>query len=294
MRHTIAILLICVFTAAAAHAAGTSAEKRWSDLLEKRIIHGQPVWLQTDKQQKVFAIYTEDRTGKHNGAVIILHDMGQHPDWPDVVKPLREALPDHGWSTLSVQMPVLERYQSMDKYGPLFNDVAPRLNAAVAYLKGNHAGTIALAGYGLGAAMGAAYLAADQTSGVQTFIAIGMGALKGMDPRLNTPNSLEKIKLPVLDIFGSRDFTWVVRTAAARAAAARTAGASAQQQHDLNPYKHSATAESPFTHQSGYISYRQVSITGADHYFTGMSDTLVRRITGWLEKNESAPTIAGK
>ena len=296
MTHKIAILLLCVFSVTAAQGADVTPEKRWSDLLEKHITQGQPVWLQTDKQQKVFAIYTEDRTGKHNGTVIILHDMGQHPDWPDVVRPLREGLPDHGWSTLSVQMPVLGRDQPIAKYGPLFDDVAPRLNAAIAFLKTKQAGTIALAGYGLGAAMGAAYLAANQTSGVQTFIAISMGVLNGTgtDPRLDTTKSLEKIKLPVLDIFGSRDFSWVVGTASDRAAAARTAGASAQRQQDLNPYKHSSTAESPFTHQSGYISYRQMSVTGADHYFTGLSDTLVRRITGWLDKNEATPTVAGK
>ncbi len=294
MKHKIAILSICVFAATVAHGADVSPEKRWSDLLEAHITQGQPVWLQTDKQQKIFAIYTEDRTGKHNGTVIILHDMGQHPNWPDVIRPLREKLPDHGWSTLSVQMPVLGRDQPIEKYGPLFDDVAPRLNAAIAYLKTKQAGTIALAGYGLGAAMGAAYLAANQTSGIQTFIAIGMGVIKGADPRLDTAKSMEKIKLPMLDIFGSRDFDWVVRTASDRAAAARTAGASAQQQQDLNPFKHSSTAESPFTHQSGYISYRQMSVTGADHYFTGLSDTLVRRVTGWLDKNESTPTIAGQ
>jgi pimeloyl-ACP methyl ester carboxylesterase len=294
MKHGIAILLICVFGTAAAHAADISPEKRWSDLLEKHITRGRAVWLETAKQRKVFAIYTADRTGKHNGTVIVLHDMGQHPDWPDVVRPLREKLPDHGWSTLSVQMPVLGRDAPIAKYGPLFDDVAPRLNAAITYLKGRQAGTIALAGYGVGAAMGAAYLAANPSSGVQTFIAVGMGVLKGMDPRLDTTTSLEKLNLPVLDIFGSRDFVWVARTASARADAARTAGARAQQPRDLSPGRHPAAAESPSTEASGHLSYRQMPITGADHYFTGLSDTLVRRITGWLNKNKPPPTVAGK
>lgn len=294
MKHGIAILLISVFSAAAAHAADVSPEKRWSDLLERHISQGQAVWLDTAKQHKVFAIYTEERTGKHKGTVIILHDMGQHPDWPDVVRPLRERLPDHGWSTLSVQMPVLGQDEPIAKYGPLFGDVAPRLNAAIAYLKGKQAGTIALAGYGLGAVMGAAYLAANPASGIQTFIGVSMGTIKGKDPGLDTAASLKKIKLPVLDIFGSRDFGWVVRTAPDRAAAARVSGAEAQKQQDLSPFRHSATAESPFTHQSGYISYRQMEVTGADHYFTGLSDTLVRRIAGWLDKNGAAPAGTGK
>lgn len=37
-----------------------------------------------------------------------------------------------------------------------------------------------------------------------------------------------------------------------------------------------------------------MSITGASHYFTGLSDTLVTRVTGWLNKNTPMPTVAGK
>jgi alpha/beta superfamily hydrolase len=293
LKPGIAILVLGVLVAAAARPADVAPEQRWSDVLEKRITQGQAVWLQVAEQQKVFAVYTEDRTGKHDGAVIILHDMGQHPDWPDVVKPLRQGLPDHGWATLSVQMPVLDRDQPMDKYGPLFDDVAPRLKAAIAFLKDKHAGTIALAGYGLGAAMGAAYLAGNTSQDVQTFIAIGMGVVKGKDPRLDTAASLEKINVPVLDIFGSRDFDWVVDSAADRAAAVRVAGTSAQRQGQVSPFEHSGTAESPFTRQSGYIAYRQVVITGADHYFTGMSSDLVTRITGWLNRTPPARPSPG-
>lgn len=50
----------------------------------------------------------------------------------------------------------------------------------------------------------------------------------GMDPRLDTTASLEKLKLRVLDIFGSRNFGCVARTASARAFSARITGASAQ------------------------------------------------------------------
>jgi hypothetical protein len=33
--------------------------------------------------------------------------MGAHPDWPEVIQPLHSGLPESGWTTLSVQMPIL-------------------------------------------------------------------------------------------------------------------------------------------------------------------------------------------
>ena len=32
---------------------------------------------------------SETKTGEINGVVILVHGMGAHPDWPDVISPLR-------------------------------------------------------------------------------------------------------------------------------------------------------------------------------------------------------------
>lgn len=295
----IAAVLLSVYTPAGAAASDAAQEKLWADAVQKILQRGEAVWLQTaDSQQKVFAVYTQDMTGKRNGGLIILHDLGQHPDWPEVVAALRSRLPDHGWSTLSVQMPILGRDQPLDKYGPLFDDVAPRLQSAIAYLKDKHIDNIVLIGYGLGAAMGAAFLAANPVPDIKGFIAVSMGALKGLDPRMYTPASLAKIKVPILDIYGSRDFERVVSSAPLRADAARKAGADAERGGGLAPSRHTETAESPFTRKSGYLFYRQVEIDGADHYYSAMTDVLVTRIVGWLDDNaapaaQSATAQAG-
>jgi pimeloyl-ACP methyl ester carboxylesterase len=69
--------------------------------------------------------------------------------------------------------------------------------------------------------------------------------------------SLEKIDIPVLDIYGSRDLDAVHQTAKERANAARRAGNAA---------------------------YRQIEVQGADHFFNGLSDALVARIRAWIHR----------
>lgn len=79
-----------------------------NQLLQSGLTH----FLQThQRQQEVqnlqadgdpfIALYLEERTGKPQGGVLILPDIGQHAQWPEVVAPLREALPDYGWASLT-------------------------------------------------------------------------------------------------------------------------------------------------------------------------------------------------
>lgn len=52
-----------------------------------------------------YGLFLADATGNPQGGVLILHDDQQHGHWPDVVAPLREYLPQHGWTTLSIELP---------------------------------------------------------------------------------------------------------------------------------------------------------------------------------------------
>jgi Protein of unknown function (DUF3530) len=54
---------------------------------------------------KFLARYVADLSGEPRGAVIILHDSGQHPSWPFTVAALIDDLPLHGWSALSIELP---------------------------------------------------------------------------------------------------------------------------------------------------------------------------------------------
>lgn len=52
-----------------------------------------------------YGLLLTERSGQPQGGVLILPDDGQHGHWPDVIAPLREYLPEYGWTTLSISLP---------------------------------------------------------------------------------------------------------------------------------------------------------------------------------------------
>jgi pimeloyl-ACP methyl ester carboxylesterase len=185
-----------------------------------------------------------------------MHGIGVHPNWPDVIYPLRTQLPEYGWATLAIQMPVLSNDAELVDYAPLIPEAGPRIKAAASYLTKQGYDHIALIGHSLGATMGSASLATDAPPGVMGFVTIGMGTSK-LDAKLDNLSYLEKISLPVFDLYGSRDLDAVRDSTKDRANAARSAG---------------------------NTGYRQTEIEGADHFFAGLDDELVRRVRGWLDR----------
>lgn len=248
---SIFFILLCFSNTA--FASDTAKEKRWADQIVDSLIVGEAVWLQAGSQ-KFLGIYAEHETDKANGAVIVLHGSGVHPDWPDVVQPLRAELPQHGWATLSLQLPILANDAEYKEYAPLFNDVPARIKAGIAHLRKNNYQNIVIVAHSMGSSMAASHLAKDP-GGITAFAAIGMSVHKGADPRADNLASLEKIKLPVLDLYGSQDLEAVLNSVKDRAQAARKAG---------------------------NTDYRQVEVTGANHFFQGLEADLVRRVKGWL------------
>ena len=286
------ILWLCLIEfVASAYASDSALEKQWSDALSKTAADGEVVWL--DMQGgKFLSLFLGETTGNPQGAAIILHSVGAHPDWPDVISALRKVLPGYGWATLSLQMPVMPLTEPLERHVSLLDESPERIKAAINYLQGIGINNIVLIGRGLGAAMGAAFLAVNEDSGIKAFVGISMVGYKGIDPRMYSPASLEKIRLPVLDIYGGRDLDNVRLTSAARAEAARKAGVAVTQNQELAPFKQSGTAQSALSKKSGYISYRQFEIPGADHSFDGFEDMLNKRIIGWLKQNAAGTTLA--
>ena len=50
-------------------------------------------------------LFIQETMGKPQGGVLLLHDNEQHGHWPTVTGPLREYLPQYGWSTLAIELP---------------------------------------------------------------------------------------------------------------------------------------------------------------------------------------------
>ena len=75
-------------------------------------------------------------------------------------------------------------------------------------------------------------------------------------PPINVLRLIEKIKIPILDIYGSLDF---------------------KESIDIAPDRRLASKK------SGNSQYYQVEINGADHYFNNMEDNLIDHIINWTD-----------
>ena len=202
------------------------------------------------------AIDKASTTGETRGAVVLLHDRGAHPDWPDVIHPLRVGLPTAGWRTLSIQLPVAAADAPDGAYETLVTEAGPRIAAAATFLReGEARQPVVLVGHGLGARMASDYLASAPADSVQAFVAIGLPA--GPREAAGTLDALAKSRVPTLDLYGGRDLDTVGAGAPARRQAAQRAG---------------------------NLAYQQIEVPGADHAFTGMGDTLLARVRAWLHR----------
>lgn len=272
----------------AANTGGQLNELTQAETLAKSLPPSQAVWL-NDEQTKFLAILTPDQSGQPKGGAIILHDADGHPDWPDVIRPLRTFLPPHGWATIAIQLP---RLNSNDAYGahqPLINT---RIQKAAEHLRSLGLNNIALIGHGSGAMAAAAYLAShSDDQGIRGFVGIGLSVIKTEKSDDYLPSQLEKINLPILDIYGSLDLAAVTTSAETRALAAKHAGNSASKEQQLEPYKKSRLSKTANNNVQGYIAYRQIAIEGADHNFSGQGEMLSKRVLGWLERHVKGVAI---
>ncbi len=260
---------------------GAIDEAALGEQIAGKVEVGEPIEL-TVGEESVMALLTEETQGDLQGGAILIHDTGANPDWPDVIRPLRETLPDTGWTTLSVQMP-LGPATTPDERIALLDAARPRLDAALTLLAGRGIRTIVLIGHGLGAFMAADYLGDYKGSAIRGLIAVSLVDYSTTNQRLDAPAVLKQVRQPILDIYGSRDLPAVTELAKHRAEAVRKAVA--ERRPDNRGRSESARRK------SGRVAYRQLAIVGADHYFTGRQTALVRRVRGWLKHHVTGSRI---
>ena len=247
------VIIAVLSTAFVANASDLAKEKRWADQIVDAILDGDAVWL-NDGSNEFLGIFTEADDDQKRG-VIVMHGTGIHPDWQQVVQPLRVGLVEHGWHSLSIQMPILPNEAEYHEYAPLYDEVPPRIDAALAYLREQGIEKIVLIGHSQGATMAAYYLSTSKQP-VDGFVAIGMGALAD-DPRMDSINALTKIKIAVLDLYGAEDLEGVMNSITARADAAK---------------------------QAGNTDYTQIEVSESNHFFDDREDALVETVADWLDK----------
>ena len=205
---------------------------------------------------RFIGIYQRAKTGESHGVVILAHGMGAHPDWPDVISPLRTQLPEFGWSTFSIQMPILSPDEPVAEYGKTLKVAKSRLNAAIDYLHTWEIEQIILLGYSFGAVQVASYLASGKNENVRAFVSVSMLSQKFIKPGLDVFKLIGGIDLPMLDIYGDEDLPDVRRGSDDRRLAAS---------------------------KNGNRDFKQIELKHAGHHYQGVEDALVEQIQIWLK-----------
>jgi pimeloyl-ACP methyl ester carboxylesterase len=236
----------------------TARERKWATEIVPKLTVGEAVYLETPRtvrtigREKFLALYTEAR--RPVGAVILCHGSGMNPD-AGIIGLLRTDLAERGYTTLSIQMPILGtdlsgRAGTTDddkrNYPLLFEDGGERIGAAAKFLQAKGYPKVAIVAYGMGARMSEFYLAHFAEAPIVAWVAISISngefAATG------------RVRVPTLDVYADNDVADVVKGASYRGAVLRAIPRS-----------------------------RQVKIANTDHGYTGKEVPLAIEIQRFLD-----------
>jgi alpha-beta hydrolase superfamily lysophospholipase len=240
MQFIVGLLLAAVCACAAAQ--DLERESRLAKETLEGLVVGEAVWLEQKSGHRFLGLYA--RAANERGAVVIAHGRGWSPDY-DLYGDLRTRLAEAGYSTLAIQMPVLPGTAKIGDYLPTFSDADERLGLAVAWLRDKGARRVALVSHSLGATMANHYLIYSSAPAVDAWVMISI---------INGLEDMFRIKVPVLDVFGSSDWSVTRFGGDERLAQIRKIAGS-----------------------------KQVVVAGAEHFFEGHRDELTRNIVAFLD-----------
>lgn len=241
IRILVAILMLALCLSA--FAMDYEREKRWSDQILPAILVGDPVWIKQKSGHEFLGLYT--LAEKPRGAVVIGHGRGWNPDF-ELYGALRTRIAEAGYTTLSIQLPVLGPGAKVGDYIPTYGDGAERYELAARFLRDKGFKNVGIVSHSLGATMANYYLIKADEVPVKAWAFIGI---------INGLEEMFRIKIPVLDVFGSKD--WEITQVGAY---------ERKKQIDKVP------------------GSQQVIVPEALHFFEGKEDELVKVVVSFLDQ----------
>ncbi|MFN0038443.1 MAG: alpha/beta hydrolase [Burkholderiales bacterium] len=258
---------LLIASSVAAQQPDYEREKRWADQIVPSVLVGDVVWITqtwpTDipwlkkvtskekREHKFLSIYT--KADKPRGAVIVGHGRGWNPDY-ELYGSLRTKIAEQGYSTLGIQLPVLGPGAKVGDYIPIYPDAEYRYELAAQYLKQQGYDKIAIVSHSLGATMANQYLIRADATPVKAWVFIGI---------INGLEEMFRIKIPVLDVFGGKD--WEITQV----------GAYERKKQIMK-----------------VPGSDQVIVPDALHFFEGREDDLVKVLVTFLDSRFGAPVAA--
>lgn len=245
---SLVLLLLCLDV----HAQDYPREKRWADQVVPGLVVGEAVWIAQKNDHKFLSLWTEAE--KPRGAIILAHGRGWNPDF-ELYGVLRVKLAEQGYSTLSIQLPILGGGAKIGDYIPTYPEAAERFQLAANWLKARGYNNISIVSHSLGATMSNQYLINTNDTSVKAWVFIGI---------INGLEEMFRIKIPVLDVYGGKD--WEVTQV----------GAYERRRQILK-----------------IAGSQQVVVPDALHFFEQKEEELVKVVVTWLDevfRNQPKPS----
>ena len=241
---TLALLFAIGPAILAAPATGPDYEReqRWADQTLAGLVVGDAVLIEQKNGHKFLGLYTQADASR--GAVVVAHGRGWAPDH-ELYGQLRMLLADSGYTTLSIQMPVLDGTAKLGDYLPVFPDAGERLALAADWLHERGHKSVGIVSHSIGASMANHYLVRTPDHKINAWVFISI--INGLD-------DMFRIQIPVLDIFGSEDWS-VTRLG----------------------------ADERLKQIVRIEGSQQVIVADAEHFFEGQEDALISAIVAFLD-----------
>lgn len=220
-------------------------EARWRAEVVPNLVVGEAVDIRASSGRDFLGLYV--RTPGAETALVIVHGIGVHPDH-GVIGRLRLDLADKGFSTLSIQMPVLGADAQPDRYRDTFADAGDRLTQAAKWLQAKGYRDMVLVSHSLGSRMANDFFDRSGASAFRAWVCLGLNG--GF-----SESFVEKKPLPVLDAYGERDNPGVLAGVDSRARLVAALRGSSQ-----------------------------VRVAGADHFYAGRERDLVETIGTFVRR----------
>ena len=163
--------------------------------------------------ESFLALYRPSLTSSTQGCVIMLHSDNEHPDWPDAIAPLRNAMPEHSWCTISIEVPdIIKRAEPVKITAPPADNtqkppfelpnqtvVFARIQAAINFAQSQEVNQFTFLGYGTGASYALSFLATSPNSG-QALTLIDIEPPTGLS-EYEIAQQIRPVSQPILDYY---------------------------------------------------------------------------------------------
>lgn len=181
--------------------------------------YGKLIWL-GEGQQRFASLYAETESSTNLGIVILLHDIGSHPDKDPLIYELRRKFPERNWGTLALQLPLRESGATDADYYELLPEATQRIILAIQYVAKTNT-QIVIVGHQLGALMGLHAAGTEIIPELKAIVTIGLNVPKNDSIHAQTVELLKRVNIPFLDLYSALGSTDVIATARKRRMAAR-------------------------------------------------------------------------